>query len=84
MDISKLEGLIQALESEQLNPGPSHSNLTRLVALALKEVQSVLEGPKIEEQTITTENASTSRAEVEIEEPEPEHKKKKKRKHITD
>lgn len=38
MNIEKLNGLIEGIEAESHKPLPSHNNLARLVAMALKEV----------------------------------------------
>lgn len=77
MDIVKLEACIEALESELASPSPQHFNLTRLVALGLKEVSALLRylhGLNAPQTTVTAVSTATVGPEVSatIEIPEPE------------
>ncbi len=42
--MSKLEGIIQAIEAEERRPLPSHSNLARLSAMAFRELMKEIDG----------------------------------------
>jgi hypothetical protein len=61
MDFTALNGMIESLESELRNPGPSHNNLNRLTIMAFKEVVKIL-SEKNECQIVepVAENVSTT------------------------
>lgn len=41
--MNELEGIIQAIEMESRRPAPSHNELARLTARALRVIQSALD-----------------------------------------
>lgn len=43
MDVTKLKGLVSAVEDESTRPSPSHNNLARLTAMFMHEIIALLE-----------------------------------------
>lgn len=75
MDFTKLEGLLSAIEGESLQPSPSHNNLSRLVALFMRELLVQLTPPCSE----TVTDAGNPESALEEPEKHPKHKKAAKR-----
>lgn len=82
----ELEGVIQAIEQESKLPSPSHNNLARLIAKALRLMgcdahEELKTDPKLNSNepvlSSGTESTTPAASEITI---EPETKKKKKRK----
>lgn len=73
--MSKLESLIEAIEAESIQPHPSHANLARLLALALREIQLPTISLTQEPQTTTSGNVTVLLQEV-AEETLPKAEKK--------
>lgn len=78
MDITKLEGIVSAIEVESTQPSPSHNNLARLSALFFKELIAQLMSDKA--CVKSQETVAVNTVGVTFESPAPEQKLLKPRK----
>lgn len=81
MDLTKLNGIVEAIEGEAAQPAPSHNNLARLTFMAFKEVGVLLSGLQAPvSEVIAVKSPEPEHQEAEFVEDAPKKKPKRKAK----